>query len=191
MGWGPGGFLYFLLDRCLGGAQDLWGRRPKTRMEDRSETATESRKETGGVIRLVMSLTAGVVLVFDGACREGNPGRGSFGYAIYLDGEETYSDCQRVPFRSTSNQTEYMGLVHGLDECRQRGLRDVTVVGDSQLVIRQMSGVYRCWSRNLQPLHRKAAELAKEIGVRSWEWRPRSDSLCARADELANRAFGD
>lgn len=76
-------------------------------------------------------------LEFDGAC-SGNPGPA--GYGILLDlGAEEVTDNGYIG-EATNNRAEYIGLITGLQLAREYDVSSLVVRGDSQLVIRQMTG---------------------------------------------------
>ena len=99
-------------------------------------------------------------LRFDGAASP-NPGRGGGGYVIIdVDGRDVETGSVEIPgWRTTNNQAEYIGLIHGLKAAERQMIRTLKVQGDSELVIRQMQGKYMVTSSKLRPLHEEANEL--------------------------------
>lgn len=104
----------------------------------------------------------------------------------------------------TCNTAEYAGLMNGLDLVRQHVLSTslrkgqlttlgctLMVKGDSELVIRQMQGVYR--AEKLSHLHEKASRILSEIENLvdeiqvTFEHIPREKN--GAADKLANEAL--
>lgn len=135
------------------------------------------------------SLHHSFLLRFDGACT-GNPGPGGAGALIYglppaVAGELTLEDaagrargwepvwfgCQKLDPNVTNNVAEYEGLILGLLAVRRVGLdRDgaqLTVQGDSELIIRQVRGEYEVKAEHLKPLHRKVTKLLAELSARN------------------------
>jgi ribonuclease HI len=55
------------------------------------------------------------------------------------------------------------GLIFGLQQALDMNIKTLTVKGDSQLVINQMTGKYKCNSDNIIELYKKAKELEKEF----------------------------
>ena len=102
-------------------------------------------------------------LHFDG-CSKGNPGRAGAGAVLYDNtGSEVFAESVFVGYRATNNEAEYTGLILGLNESLKRGITELQVRGDSQLVIRQMQGKYKVNSHNLVPLHQCATKLASKF----------------------------
>ena len=125
-------------------------------------------------------------LKFDG-CSKGNPGPAGAGAVIYEDGHEAWSQSHYVGDKETNNVAEYTGLIIGLTKAREFGIRNLVVRGDSQLVIKQMTGDYQVKSPNIIELHKKAKGLETGFDNVQYEHIYRKDN--ARADELANIAL--
>jgi len=133
-----------------------------------------------------------LLVYFDGACEPKNPGGvGTYGFAVYND-NDTISEgygiaCEPAP-NCTNNVAEYTGLIKAL-EClllHDYGESSIVVRGDSQLVIKQLTGIYNVRTEHLKPLFEKAHELLSHFRVRL-EWIPRE--LNSKADELSKRAY--
>jgi ribonuclease HI len=90
---------------------------------------------------------------------------------------------------ATNNVAEYRALLLGLGLARELGAREVEVVGDSELVARQIGGEYKVKHAGLRPLFEEAMEALR--GFDRWSVRsvPREDN--ARADELVNEAIDE
>jgi ribonuclease HI len=123
------------------------------------------------------------VLFFDGCCK-GNPGPGGAGAVIYNNGIELWADCVFVGKKITNNIAEYTGLIIGLKQAAKLGIKNITVNGDSQLVIKQMIGIYKVNSENLVELYKTAKQLEKSFGSISYNHIYRKDNK--RADALSN-----
>lgn len=88
---------------------------------------------------------------------------------------------------ATNNVAEYTALLRGLRRAAELGAREVEVVGDSELVARQLTGAYRVKHPAMKPLYRQAVSALD--GFEAWSIRtvPRDEN--ARADELVNAAL--
>ena len=74
----------------------------------------------------------------------GNPGRGAFGIVFLNDVEEKVAAYNEVVGRGTNNAVEYLALIRALELLgNQGGGRDVLCSVNSQLVVRQLNGVYQ------------------------------------------------
>lgn len=125
------------------------------------------------------------MLYFDG-CSKGNPGLAGAGAVLYHFNTEVWSDSTFVGTRSTNNQAEYMGLIMGLIQAQQMGLKQLQVFGDSQLVINHMTGVYQCRSEQLSVLYFQAKELERSFDKIEFVHVLRKENK--RADHLSNIA---
>jgi len=125
---------------------------------------------------------------FDG-CSKGNPGLAGVGAVIYNLDDEIWSGSLFLGKNATNNQSEYTGLIFGLQQAIDMKIKTLTVKGDSQLVINQMTGKYKCNSDNIIELYKKAKELEKEFEKIYYVHILRNFNI--RADELSNKAVKD
>src|SRR5262249_15801257 len=87
----------------------------------------------------------------------------------------------------TNNVAEYRALIAGLEAAARHGARRLTVVMDSELVIRQMAGEYRVKNEGLKPLPAEARRTAAAIAEVTYRSVAREDNL--RADQLVNETL--
>lgn len=129
-----------------------------------------------------------ILIHTDGGCR-GNPGPGGYGVIILCD--KLVVEIKGRIERCTNNQAEYHALIAALKWAVEHDVIDVVLIrSDSQLMVRQMQGVYRCKSEELKPLQAEARRLSlllKRIPV--YEHIPREENR--RADKLANLAMDE
>jgi len=99
-------------------------------------------------------------MMFDGGSR-GNPGPSGCGFVIYENDPTSdlstvlYDGSQYLGIR-TNNYAEYMGLILGLEKAFTMGITDITVKGDSLLVVKQLKREYNVNSENLKGLFEQA-----------------------------------
>lgn len=122
----------------------------------------------------------------DGAAR-GNPGPASYAVIIHdAAGREVYRLGKQIG-RSTNNVAEYHGLIAALDYAASHGLRRLRIRSDSELLVRQMQGLYKVKSADLKPLHERAQKLVRGLEYFAIEHVRRE--LNSDADALANEAL--
>ena len=126
------------------------------------------------------------VMNFDG-CSKGNPGLAGAGAVIYCFDDEIWSGSLFVGKNSTNNQSEYNGLIFGLQKAIDMNIKTLLVKGDSQLVINQMTGRYKCNSENIIKLYETAKDLEKNFEKIYYLHVLRN--LNKRADELSNEGI--
>ena len=128
------------------------------------------------------------IMNFDG-CSKGNPGLAGVGAVIYCLDDEIWSGSLFLGKNATNNQSEYTGLIFGLQQAIDMDIKTLMVKGDSQLVINQMTGKYKCNSENIIELYKKAKELEKKFENIYFVHVLRH--LNKRADQLSNDAIKD
>ncbi len=127
-----------------------------------------------------------MVIYIDGASR-GNPGRAGAGVWI-TDGEgKKISEVSRYLGRKTNNQAEYWAFLLALREAERLEGEHIQVFTDSELVARQVRGVYRVKDSGLKGLHQKVLQNLKAFSSFEIESIPREDNK--EADRLANEAI--
>jgi ribonuclease HI len=122
----------------------------------------------------------------DGASR-GNPGPSGIG-AVILDGKgKVVHEIAKYIGEVTNNVAEYEALLEALDHCVKKGLSPVEILADSQLLIRQLSGVYKVKHENIIPLFKRAKEYLVHLEVTGFTHVPREQNK--HADRLANQGI--
>jgi ribonuclease HI len=127
-----------------------------------------------------------LILHVDGGAR-GNPGPAAIGVVVSDPGGEPIDELAETIGGATNNVAEYRAVLRALERARELGATEVEIVGDSELVARQLSGAYRVKNRGLRSLYEQA--LAALRGFERWSIRtvPRAEN--ARADALVNAAL--
>jgi ribonuclease HI len=125
-------------------------------------------------------------MCFDG-CSKNNPGLAGAGAVIYHHGQEYWSGHFFVGEMFTNNHAEYAGLIMGLQQAKEFEIKQLSIQGDSLLVINQMKGIYKCKSPNLIELYEKAKEL--ETYFNKIEYNHVLRDKNTRADHLSNIAI--
>jgi probable phosphoglycerate mutase len=129
-----------------------------------------------------------IVTYIDGGSR-GNPGPAGFGVRVETREGDLVEEFHEAIGVATNNVAEYRGLLAALKFALTRGERDVLVRSDSELLVRQMLGVYRVKNPGLQPLHAEARLLVARLGRVKFEHVRREQNK--HADRLANAAMDE
>ena len=128
-----------------------------------------------------------VRIYIDGGAR-GNPGPAGAGVVIVDAADDgTLYEGGLFLGHATNNVAEYNGMLHGLKVAADLQAGEVEIVSDSELLVRQMNGQYRVKNAGLQPLYRRAQELAARFGKCSFRHVRREQNT--RADALVNQAI--
>jgi ribonuclease HI len=125
-------------------------------------------------------------LFTDGAAR-GNPGPAGAGAVIISPDGHVVAKVGKYLGETTSNVAEYTGLILGLKRARAMGLRELEVLADSELIVKQLSGEYQVKADHLRPLHDEAKALIAGFDKIDLRHIPREENEAA--DEMSNRAI--
>jgi probable phosphoglycerate mutase len=122
----------------------------------------------------------------DGGAR-GNPGPAAFGYVLEAEDGHVLAAHGEAIGRATNNVAEYRGLVAGMEKAAELGVRELDVVSDSELLVKQMRGEYRVKNEALKELWEDASDLERKFArVRYTAVRRAHNEL---ADRLVNEAL--
>ena len=90
------------------------------------------------------------VIFADGGSR-GNPGPSGCGAVIKAGSEkgEILANLSKFVGITTNNVAEYTGLLIGLEKALAMGFSEVEVRMDSELIVKQIKGIYRCKNEGL------------------------------------------
>lgn len=129
-----------------------------------------------------------LVLQFDGGSR-GNPGPAGIGVTITDEKQNPVYELAEFLGTCTNNVAEYTALLRGLTAAVALGATKLTVRSDSELLVRQINGIYKVKSPDLKPLYQQAVTLIAKIGEVKVSHTYREGNT--RADELANMAMDE
>jgi ribonuclease HI len=124
-----------------------------------------------------------ITAFFDGGARA-NPGPAGYGVYIVDDAGNVLAELSGSLGITTNNIAEYNGLIAALQWAVDHGLKQITIKGDSLLIIEQMRGNYKVKNEGLKPLHLKARLLVMQIGDVRFEHVRREFNK--EADRLSN-----
>ena len=122
----------------------------------------------------------------DGGAR-GNPGPAGYGVVIRDESGEKVAALSEYLGHQTNNFAEYQGLIAALEYALQHGPKALKLISDSELLVRQIKGIYKVKNATLQDLHSRAKELIAQL-----DWFSIGHALRAQnqdADRLANEAM--
>ena len=122
----------------------------------------------------------------DGGAR-GNPGPAAYGYVLESEDGHVLDARGEAIGPATNNVAEYRGLIAGLESALERGVDELEVVSDSELLVRQMLGAYKVKNETLRELQREAAELASQLSRVTYTAVRRAHNELA--DRLVNEAL--
>jgi ribonuclease HI len=122
----------------------------------------------------------------DGGAR-GNPGPAGFGVVIQDESGHKVAHLSEYLGHQTNNFAEYQGLIAALEYAIEHGPKALKLISDSELLVRQIKGIYKVKNTTLKDLHARAKELIAQL-----EWFSIGHALREHnrdADRLANEAM--
>jgi len=127
----------------------------------------------------------------DGGSR-GNPGVAGYGVVVYDDQKKLiYQEAKFIGIK-TNNEAEYSGVIAALEWIKKNkdnySISQLNFFADSQLMIRQLQGLYKVKAPTLLPLFAQSQQLLTQISLpaKFTDIRRESNEL---ADTLANQAM--
>lgn len=122
----------------------------------------------------------------DGGAR-GNPGPAGYGVVIQDESGRKVAALSEYLGHQTNNFAEYQGLIAALEYAIKHGPKALKVISDSELLVRQIKGIYKVKNAVLQDLHGRAKELIAQFDWFSIGHAMREHNQ--EADRLANEAM--
>lgn len=122
----------------------------------------------------------------DGGSR-GNPGPAGYGAVVEDPTGQVVVRLSQFLGRQTNNFAEYKGLLAVLTWALEHGVRQLRLVSDSELMVKQLKGQYKVSSPTLRPLWEEARRLLREL--ERFEIRHTLRGGNQEADRLANEAM--
>ncbi|HEY6338587.1 MAG TPA: ribonuclease HI family protein [Candidatus Sulfotelmatobacter sp.] len=122
----------------------------------------------------------------DGGAR-GNPGPAGYGVVIQDESGKKVAALSEYLGHQTNNFAEYQGLIGALEYALEHGPRALKLISDSELLVRQIKGIYKVKNPTLKDLHARAQELIAQL-----DWFSIGHALREHnqeADRLANAAM--
>ncbi len=133
-------------------------------------------------------MAARVVVNVDGGAR-GNPGPAAVAAVVATPDGEVIDRAAKVIGRATNNVAEYEAMLLGIERAAAAGACEVDLVGDSELIVKQVLGEYRVKDANLAELHKEVR--AALTAFDRWSIRHVRREQNAEADRLVNQALDE
>ena len=127
-----------------------------------------------------------LVAYSDGGAR-GNPGPAGYGVVVKDQAGQKVAALSQYLGHQTNNFAEYQGLIAALEYAVEHGPKAIKVISDSELLVRQIKGIYKVKNPTLKDLHARATELIAQLDWFSIDHAMREHNQ--EADRLANQAM--
>jgi ribonuclease HI len=150
--------------------------------------AAEAERQAAGAAAQAAARPVRTRLFTDGAAR-GNPGPAGAGAVIVNPDGHVVAKVGKFLGEETNNVAEYMGLIIGLKRAKAMGIKELDVLADSELMVKQLNGDYAVKAEHLKPLYDEARGLFKAFSTIEIRHIPREEN--AQADAMSNRAIDE
>lgn len=127
-----------------------------------------------------------ITIFTDGGSR-GNPGPAAGAYVLVDDSGKTIGGKGVFIGKATNNVAEYTGMLEGIEAAKTMGIKELKLFSDSELMVKQIKGIYRVKSPTLKPLHTKIMQLLKTFD--KWQIKHVYRENNKDSDKLANDAM--
>ncbi len=122
----------------------------------------------------------------DGGAR-GNPGPAAIGVVLRDEDGHVVESVGETIGSATNNVAEYRALLRGIELARAHGATHLELVGDSELVVRQIEGRYKVKNAGMKELYAQAKAALADLD--NWSIRHVKRAQNADADRLVNEAL--
>ena len=129
-----------------------------------------------------------VKIYSDGGAR-GNPGPAAIGVLVCTERDEALREHKELIGETTNNVAEYTAVIVGLEMAHQLGVSEIKYFVDSELVARQLTGVYRVKTPHLKSLYNQVKEKESHFRSVTYTQIPRTHEKIKHVDRLVNRAL--
>ena len=119
----------------------------------------------------------------DGGSR-GNPGPAAIAAVASDQDGQILAERSELIGETTNNVAEYRAMLLGIELAKELGADEVSLVGDSQLIVQQIKGNYKVKQDHLRPLHTKATDALRDL--KRWTIKSVPRERNSEADRLVN-----
>lgn len=133
----------------------------------------------------IINSSESIIAYTDGASSN-NPGPAGIGI-VFLQKEKIFHTVSSYIGRKTNNEAEYFAFIEAMKLSLGWGIKSIKIYSDSELMVKQINGLYKVKQSNLQNLYNEAKSLIKSFN--SFEIEHISRNLNFDADKLAKGAI--
>lgn len=127
-----------------------------------------------------------LIINTDGGSR-GNPGPGAIGVVFFDEDNQIIYEMGKTIGVCTNNEAEYTALIEAMEKAKDFNATEIQFRLDSELVVKQLNGLYKVKNERISVLWTKAKELSKNFAKTSFIHVPREKNK--EADKLVNEAL--
>jgi ribonuclease HI len=127
-----------------------------------------------------------LIVNVDGGAR-GNPGPAAIAAVVQSQAGEVLEEHGESIGEATNNVAEYKALLLGIARAASLGAEEVELVGDSELIVKQVRGEYKVKDATMRELHAEVSRALRPFA--RWSIRHVRRELNVEADRLVNRVL--
>ena len=124
----------------------------------------------------------------DGGCR-GNPSPAAIGITMFNSQKEEVHNYSECIGDSTNNRAEYHAIIKALELAVAHCRKELICFSDSELVIRQLSGIYAIKNKELRKLFDLLKSKEKAFEKVTYHHVKRTNKFISKVDELVNKTL--
>ena len=124
------------------------------------------------------------ILIYTDGASKGNPGVASAGLVVYDKGEQNLYEEAFLLGIKTNNFAEYSAVLRALQLSVENKVNNLLLKSDSELLVKQLSGLYKVKSPNIRELYQECKKWESKIPKVTFQHIFREYNK--KADELAN-----
>jgi len=135
------------------------------------------------------------IKIYTDGASSGNPGPSGIGFVIYNENGEKLKEYSEYIGLATNNIAEYSALIRALEFLKDKENLKINIFTDSELLVKQLKGLYKVKSKNLKNLYEKVISLLSlfeyELHHIPREENKIADNLAKKAVEYARKSVID
>ncbi|MGA1862334.1 ribonuclease HI family protein [Deferribacter thermophilus] len=135
------------------------------------------------------------IKIYTDGASSGNPGPSGIGFVIYNENGEKLKEYSEYIGLATNNIAEYSALIRALEFLKDKENLKINIFTDSELLVKQLKGLYKVKSKNLKYLYEKVISLLSlfeyELHHIPREENKIADNLAKKAVEYARKSVID
>lgn len=159
----------------------------ESRVTDKDKKLAQYIDELGGYKQADKPAGLSAAKLFTDGGSRGNPGPSATGVVIFDMEDNVVKKSSKYLGITTNNQAEYQALLQGLELAAKLGVEELSVYMDSELIIKQLQGLYKVKNPDLKPIYDKVKAISSDFAKISYTHVPRA--LNKLADAMVNECL--
>jgi len=125
------------------------------------------------------------VIMYSDAAARGNPGKAACAF-IFVQKSSIFFSFSKLLGKKTNNEAEYEAIINALKEAKKQKLKEIKLYSDSELVVRQIKGVYKVKQEHLKKKVEEVRMIIDYFDKISFDNVPRENEYIQICDKMCN-----